>query len=119
MGYFDYIDNKEKKDEMTVTLDEHWAKISFFVSLGALGLFILSIILTFAVHMGVSMWFNVPNFFFFFTSIVGIVFVSITFNHFKRRRQKSAIANMALALNILWLLSHVMMIAFNMAFLYY
>ena len=119
MGYFDYIDSKQKKEELTITVDEHWARISFFVSLGALGLFFLSINLFAILHFVVSDWLNVPNFLVIAVGIVGIVFDLLTFHRFKRKRQSSPIANMALALNILWILSHIMLIALNMAFLYY
>ena len=119
MGYFDYIDNKQKKEELTVILDERWAKISFYISLAALGCFVLSVIFSATIHFEVSMWFNVPNFLGIAAGIVGIVFDQKTFVHFKKKRQSSPIANMALALNILWILLNIAMIAINMAVLYY
>ena len=87
MGYFDYIDNKQKKEELTVILDERWAKISFYISLAALGCFVLSVIFSATIHFGVSMWFNVPNFLGIAAGIVGIVFDQKTFVHFKKKRQ--------------------------------
>ena len=119
MGYFDYLDNKQKKEEMTVTVDEHWARIAFYISLGALGLFVLSLILVPIVHTGVSLWFNVVNILGIGAGVTGIVYDQKTIKHFKRKRQPSAIANMAMALNILWILAHIVMIVLNIVFLYY
>lgn len=119
MGYFDYIDSKAKKEEMTVSLDERWARMAFYISLGVLGLFVLSIVLTAIIHMGVSLWLNVVNVLGIALGVVGIVINQKTVSHFKRKRQPSAIANMARALNILWMLMHLMMIALNLMFLYY
>ena len=62
MGYFDYLDNKQKKEELTISVDEHWAKVSFYVWIGAAALFVLSLVLAATVHFGKSVWFNVPNF---------------------------------------------------------
>ncbi len=119
MGYFDYIDSKQKQEELTITLDERWARIAFYVSFGVLGLFVLSLILTAIVHMGVSLWFNVVNVIGIGVGIAGLVLNQKTLKHFKRKRQPSAMANMARALNILWILMHIMMIALNLTFLYY
>jgi len=119
MGYFDYIDSKSKKEELTVTLDERWARIAFYISFGALGLLVLGLILTAIIHMGVSLWLNVVNVLGIATAIVGLVFNAKTVKHFRRKRQPSAIANLARALNIFWIMSHVMMIAINLMFLYY
>ena len=119
MGYFDYIDSKAKKEEMTVSLDERWARLAFYISLGALGLFVLSIILVFVVHMGVSLWLNVVNVVGIAVCVAGLIINQKTVSHFRRKRQPSAIANMARALNILWMLMHLMIIAINLMFLYY
>ena len=119
MGYFDYIDSKDKREELNITLNERWAKLSFFISLGALGLFALSVVITVFAHFGVSLWINVPNFLGIALGIVGIVFDLKTFKLFKKKRQSSPIANMALALNILWILMNIMMLVLNLAFLYY
>lgn len=119
MGYFDYLDSKDKQEELNIALNEHSAKISFYVSLGVLGLFVLSVIIASFAHFGVSLWINVPNFLGIALGVVGIVFDQKTFKHFKKKRQSSPIANMALALNILWILMHVMMLVLNLAFLYY
>lgn len=119
MGYFDYLDNKQKKEELTLSVDEHWAKVSFFIGLGALALFILSLIFVPTIHFGKSVWFNVPNFLGIAVGVVAIVFDQKTFIHFKKKRQSSPIAKMSLALNILFILLHIMMIAVNFAFLYY
>ena len=119
MGYFDYIDSKQKREELNIILDERWAKIAFYISLASLGLFILSVIFSAKIKFGVSMWFNVPNFLGIAAGITGIVFDQKTFVHFRKKRQSSPIANMALALNILWILLNIAMIAINMAVLYY
>lgn len=119
MGYFDYIDSKSKKEEMTVSLDERWARMAFYISLGALGLFVLSIILTAVIHMGVSLWLNVVNFVGIGVAITGLIINQKTVSHFRKKRQPSAIANMARALNIFWILMHILMIALNLMFLYY
>ena len=119
MGYFDYLDSKQKKEELTVTLDERWARLSFYISFGVLGLFVLSLILTPIIHMGVSLWFNVVNVLGIGLGIAALVLNQKTLKHFKRKRQPSAIANMSRALNILWILMDIMMIALNLTFLYY
>ena len=119
MGYFDYLDNKQKQEEQKVSIDEHSARVSFFIGLGSLAFLIVSIVFAYTIHFGVSLWFNVPNVLGIAVSVVAIILDQKTFKSFKKKRQSSPIANMSLALNILFILLNLGVIGINLMTLYY
>jgi len=104
MAYFDYLDNGKVAEMRDTQFMETWARISAWISLICLGLFLIPVILFCFFDINVYFWFAGFNLIGVGLGIFGIIIDTKTLGIAKSKRITTAVGNMALALNILWLL---------------
>ena len=104
MAYFDYLENGKIAELRDTQFMELWARRSAWISLICLGLFLIPIILFCFFDINVYFWFVGFNLIGVGLGIFGIIIDTKTLSVAKSKRVTSAVGNMALALNILWLL---------------
>jgi len=114
MGYFDHVDDKIENIQEVGDI-EKWAGISFWFSVGALGLLIHSIVL--CAFLGwLNVYAGIPFFATFAFGIVGLVYATKSGKASSMIRQKNELNNMARIYNILWILIGLVCLAINTGF---
>ncbi len=111
MGYFDKVDDKIEKIQEVGDI-ERLAGISFWYSVGAVGVLIHCIVLC-----SILGWHNIyagiPYFLSIVFCVIGLVYSVKSGKASKMIRQKNELNSMARAYNILWLLLSVTFLALN------
>lgn len=114
MGYFDHIDDKIEKIQEVGDI-EKWAGTSFWYSIGAVGVLIHAVVLSFIFGWN-NIYTTIPYLISIAFSIVGLVYSFKSGKASKLVRGKNELNSMARAYNLLWMLLSMVCLALNMGF---
>ncbi len=107
MAYFDYLDNEKATVLRDTRLMDTWGRMAAWFSLGGMIAFLITVVLFCVLDIQVYFWFCAFNIVGIGLNITGIVLDSKTLKTAKVKKVQSLVGNMALALNILWLLLNI------------
>ncbi|MCL2539917.1 MAG: hypothetical protein FWE53_00575 [Firmicutes bacterium] len=106
MGVFDYLDKEEFNANLQIKFYLIWGRLSFYIALGGLVIFLVNILLYFTIPglAGNNIPILIPSMFALAAGITGMVFAQFGAKGAKERKVKCAIIGAGRALSILVML---------------
>lgn len=114
MGYFDDIEEKAKKKNLTQEIEDmqRFAGNAFWYSIGSLGMLVTGIVLCFIFHW-IVIYAAIPVAFSILFSFIGVFYAIRAQRSASRSREKYPLVGMAMAYNLLWIVVSVIVIILN------